>query len=55
MDINYETPFVIAEIGCNHKGDMTIAHEMIHIAAHFCKVDAVKFQKRCIKELLTEE
>ena len=55
MDINYETPFVIAEIGCNHKGDMTIAHEMIHIAARFCKVDAVKFQKRCIKELLTEE
>ncbi len=48
-------PKVIAEIGCNHKGDMEIAHEMIKTAAIFCKVDAVKFQKRTPKELLTEE
>lgn len=47
-------PFVIAEIGCNHKGDMDVAHEMIKIAANFCRVDAVKFQKRNPKELLTE-
>jgi N-acetylneuraminate synthase len=47
--------FVIAEIGCNHKGDMTIAEEMVKVAAQFCKVDAVKFQKRNNKELLTEE
>ena len=53
--INYVTPYVIAEIGCNHKGEMDIAHEMIQTAAIFCKVDAVKFQKRCNKELLTEE
>jgi sialic acid synthase len=50
-----KTPKVIAEIGCNHKGDMEIAHEMIKTVALFCKVDAVKFQKRNPKELLTEE
>ena len=53
--IKYETPYVIAEIGCNHKGDMEIAHEMIQTASIFCKVDAVKFQKRSNKELLSEE
>lgn len=51
----YEKPYLIAEIGCNHKGDMQIAKEMIETAAVFCKADAVKFQKRCNKELLTEE
>lgn len=49
------TPFLIAEIGCNHKGDMTIAKELITVAAMFCKVDAVKFQKRHSKELLSPE
>lgn len=48
-------PRVIAEIGCNHMGDMDIAKEMITTAAIFCKVDGVKFQKRNNKELLTEE
>ncbi|MGE9270339.1 MAG: N-acetylneuraminate synthase family protein [Verrucomicrobiales bacterium] len=48
-------PFLIAEIGCNHKGDMAIAKELITVAALFCKVDAVKFQKRNAKELLTPE
>jgi sialic acid synthase len=51
----YKKPFVIAEIGCNHKGDMDIAKELIKIAKIFCNVDAVKFQKRNNKELLTEE
>ncbi|MGJ8642784.1 MAG: N-acetylneuraminate synthase family protein [Luteolibacter sp.] len=49
------TPFLIAEIGCNHKGDMSIAKELIATAALFCKVDAVKFQKRNSKELLSHE
>jgi len=49
------SPKVIAEIGCNHKGDMEIAHEMIVTAAMFCKADVVKFQKRCNRELLTSE
>ncbi len=51
----YNKPFVIAEAGCNHMGNMEIAHELIQIAAHFCKVDAIKFQKRYPKELLTAE
>ncbi len=51
----FEKPYVVAEIGCNHKGDMQIAKEMIETAAVFCKVNAVKFQKRCNRELLTEE
>lgn len=46
---------IIAEIGCNHKGEMEIAHEMIKVAAQFCKVDVAKFQKRNPKELLTPE
>ncbi|MBQ7283478.1 MAG: N-acetylneuraminate synthase family protein, partial [Oscillospiraceae bacterium] len=51
----YNKPFVIAEIGCNHMGQMEIARDLIRTAAHFCKADAVKFQKRCNKELLTPE
>lgn len=51
--MNYKMPKVIAEIGCNHKGEMDIAKEMIKMAAIYCKADAVKFQKRCNKELLT--
>jgi len=49
------TPKIIAEIGCNHKGDMNIAREMIITAASYCKADVVKFQKRNNKELLSEE
>lgn len=48
-------PKVIAEIGCNHKGDMAIAKELIMTAAMFCKADVAKFQKRCNRELLTSE
>lgn len=51
----FKKPYVIAEIGCNHKGDMAIAKELIKIAKIFCNVDAVKFQKRNNTELLTEE
>lgn len=50
----YKKPYVIAEIGCNHKGDIEIAKELIKIAKIFCNVDAVKFQKRNNAELLTE-
>lgn len=53
--MKYPTPFLIAEVGCNHKGDMKIAYEFIKTAAFFCKADAVKFQKRCNRELLTQE
>lgn len=51
----YKKPKVIAEIGCNHKGDIEIAKEMIKMAKIFCNADIVKFQKRSNKELLTEE
>lgn len=46
---------VIAEIGCNHKGDIEIAKELIRVAAHVCKADVAKFQKRHNRELLTVE
>ncbi len=39
-------PVIIAEIGCNHRGEMETARQMISIAKHFCEVDYVKFQKR---------
>ena len=51
----YNKPFIIAEAGCNHMGQMNIAKDLIEVAAHFCNVDAIKFQKRCPKELLTTE
>lgn len=50
-----EKPVLIAEIGCNHKGDMGIAKEMIRVAKVYSGADAVKFQKRCARELLTLE
>ncbi len=46
---------LIAEIGCNHKGDIEIAKELIRVAKTYCKADIVKFQKRNNRELLTEE
>ncbi len=51
----FKKPYVIAEAGCNHMGQMEIAKDLIRTAAHFCKADAIKFQKRCPRELLTEE
>jgi N-acetylneuraminate synthase len=48
------SPQIIAEIGCNHKGSIDIAREMIMTAAAYCKVNVVKFQKRNNKELLSE-
>jgi sialic acid synthase len=48
-------PYVIAEIGCNHGGDLELAKRMISVAARFCEVDAVKFQKRDPATLLTPQ
>lgn len=56
-----QKPVVIAEIGCNHKGDMNIAHKMIKLLGTFkllnenSYIDVVKFQKRTNKELLSSE
>lgn len=52
--MTYKAPYIIAEIGCNHKGDMQIAKELINMAKIFGNANAVKFQKRNNKELLTE-
>ena len=45
--------YVIAEIGINHNGDLSIANALIDVAAD-CGCDAVKFQKRtpdiCVPE-----
>ena len=53
--LEYKRPRVIAEIGCNHKGEFETALEMIKIAKIFCDADIVKFQKRNNRELLTKE
>ena len=52
--MSYRIPKVIAEIGCNHKGEMEIAFELIKLA-NDCGANVAKFQKRNPKELLTEE
>ena len=41
-------PYLIAEIGINHNGDINIAKQLIKNAKE-CKFDAVKFQKRTIE------
>ena len=43
-----EKPYLIAEIGINHNGDMKIAKQLIKNAKD-CEFDAVKFQKRTIE------
>ncbi|UKM65588.1 N-acetylneuraminate synthase family protein [Flavobacteriaceae bacterium GSB9] len=52
--MKYKQPKVIAEIGCNHKGDFDIAIELLNLAKE-CGADVAKFQKRNNRELLTEE
>jgi len=54
MSFNYEAPKIIAEIGCNHMGEMSIAKELIDLAKE-AGAGFVKFQKRNNIELLTEE
>lgn len=44
----------IAEIGCNHKGDISIAKELIYLAKN-CGADVAKFQKRNSVELLPKK
>ncbi|MGE0487162.1 MAG: N-acetylneuraminate synthase family protein [Gammaproteobacteria bacterium] len=46
-------PAVVAEIGCNHKGDMAIARELVRSAAAFAGATYAKFQKRTNRELLS--
>ena len=46
--------FLIAEIGINHNGDLSIAKQLID-AADDAGFDAVKFQKRTIDKVYTKE
>jgi len=50
----YHEPKVMAEIGCNHMGDVEIAKELLTLAKE-CGAEYGKFQKRNPKELLTTE
>lgn len=54
FNYDYKEAKVIAEIGCNHMGDMKIAKELINLAKD-SGANYVKFQKRNNKELLTKE
>jgi len=49
-----KVPFIIAEIGINHNGDIEIAKKLID-AAKFTGCNAVKFQKRDINIVYTKE
>ncbi len=51
---NYGNPYIIAEIGANHNGDMELAKKMIDSAAA-CGCDAVKFQSWTPKSLISKE
>lgn len=46
--------FIIAEIGINHNGDLSIAKKLIEVAAE-AGADAVKFQKRTVDAVYTRE
>lgn len=52
--MNKEHVFVIAEVGINHNGDLEIAKKLIEWAA-LSGCDAVKFQKRTIDKVYTQE
>lgn len=54
FNFKYKVPKIIAEIGCNHMGEMEIAKDLIKMAKE-CNADYAKFQKRNNKLLLTEE
>jgi N-acetylneuraminate synthase len=53
-EFKYEPCKVVAEIGCNHMGSMETAKELMKLAKD-CGAAYAKFQKRCPKDLLTEE
>lgn len=51
---NFSKPYIIAEIGANHNGDIDLAKKMIKIAKN-CGVDAVKFQSWTPDSLISKE
>jgi len=50
----FQKPHIIAEIGINHNGDINIAKKLIDMAKR-TGCDSVKFQKRDIKSVYTQE
>ena len=46
--------YIIAEIGINHNGDLSIAKKLIDIACR-SGCDAVKFQKRTIEKVYSKD
>jgi len=51
---NYSKPYIIAEIGANHNGDMELAKKIIDAAVD-CGCDAVKFQSWTPESLISAE
>jgi len=51
---NFCEPYIIAEIGANHNGDMDLAKKMIDSAVA-CGCDAVKFQSWTPESLISKE
>jgi len=52
--LSEDKPFIIAEVGQNHQGDLELAREYIKVFAN-AGADAVKFQTRNNKYLFSEE
>jgi sialic acid synthase SpsE len=46
--------YFVAEAGVNHNGSLELARQLIDIAAD-CGADAVKFQKRTVRDILIDE
>ena len=51
---DFSVPYIIAEIGANHNGDMNLARKMID-SAKSCGCDAVKFQSWTPDSLIAKE
>lgn len=51
---NIDFTYIVAEVGINHNGSLKTAIELIH-AANDAGVDAVKFQKRDLESIYSEE
>lgn len=51
---NFSKPYIIAEIGANHNGDMNLAKEMITSAKN-CGADCAKFQSWSPTSLIAKE
>ena len=51
---NNQSCYIIAEIGINHNGDLSIAKKLIDVAVN-AKADAVKFQKRSLEDIYKKD